>query len=109
MTALTPKMLKCFQFIEAYILEHRVSPKLKEIAAHMGLSGRNSAKRLVDELEDRGLVRRDPMRARNIEIVQPRGADFHLARILEVVEQDGIIGLTSPLVAEAREFMGRAA
>jgi len=109
MTALTPKMAKCFQFIGDYSLQHGFSPKLEEIAAHMGLSRRNSAKRIVDELEDRGLVRRDPNRARNIEIIEQRGADFHLKRILEVVEQDGIIGLTSPLVAEAREFMGRAA
>ncbi|WP_186306996.1 LexA family protein [Mesorhizobium amorphae] len=109
MTALTPKMAKCLKFIGAYALEHGYSPNLQEIAAHMGLAGRSSAIRIVDELQERGLVRRLPKFARNIEIIEQQGADFHLKRILDAVSVTGFIGLTDPIISEAQAYAGRAA
>lgn len=109
MSTLTPRLAQCYSFIGAYCLEHGYSPSLQEIAAHMGLAGRSSAIRLIEELEERGLVRRIPNRSRNVEVIEQRGADFHLKRILNELAESGLVLSDDAIVAEAREFIGRAA
>jgi len=109
MTTLTPRQAQCFKFVGAYALEHGYSPTFGEIAEHMGLARRSSVARIIEELEKRGLIRRHPRLARNIEIIEQRGADFHLKRILDAVAETGFIGLTDPIIAEALEHSGRSA
>lgn len=103
MNTLTPRMAKCFQYIGAYALEKGYSPNLQEIAAHMGLAGRSSAIRIVEELEDRGLIRRQPNLARNIEIIEQHGAGFHLKRLLDAISVTGFISADDPIVVQARQ------
>lgn len=102
MTALTPRQAECFSFIGAYSLEHGYAPTFDEIAAHLGLAKRSGVSRIVDELEARGLIRRQPKLARSLEIVEQHGAGFHLKRILNAVSETGFIRADDPIVAEAR-------
>lgn len=67
---LTFKQQKLFDFIKEYDRRHHVAPTYLEMADHMGVVSKSNINRLVVALEDRGVIRRLPNRARAIEIVR---------------------------------------
>lgn len=67
---LTNRQAQCLGFIHRYQLANAgISPKYEEIATGLGLSSKSQVGRLIDELEDRGALRRLPGRARAITII----------------------------------------
>jgi len=69
---LTHQQRATMLFIEAY--QERtggVSPSVREIATHLGHRSKCSAHRLLMGLEERGLIRCMPSRARAITVVAP--------------------------------------
>lgn len=71
MMGLTARQSECLTFIKAFIGECAVAPSLDEIGVAMRLKSKSGAKRLLDELEERGAIRRTSHRARSIEIINP--------------------------------------
>lgn len=64
---LTKKQLGCLQFIEGYVAEHDgVSPSYEEIMHALGLHSKSGVHRLIKSLDERGMIRRLPDRARSI-------------------------------------------
>ena len=60
------------RFIHGYQLAHGgVSPSQSECARGLGLASKHSVHRMLGELEERGLIRRQPARARAIEVLAP--------------------------------------
>lgn len=61
-----------FKFLEARC-QTGPSPSMREIADFMQCRSSGAAHRIIVELEKRGYVRRNPHKARSIEIVPPMG------------------------------------
>lgn len=66
----TQRQLALLRFIAGYLQAHDgVSPTFAECAAGVGLAGKSGTARLLDGLEERGLIRRLPGRTRAIELL----------------------------------------
>jgi SOS-response transcriptional repressor LexA len=57
------------EFIRRYIRQHHCSPAVLEIADGVGLASTNAVCEVLHRLEKRGLIERQPKRARSIVIV----------------------------------------
>lgn len=87
MSGLTRVQSEALAFIEGYVAEHGYSPSFSEIKEAMGLASKASVNRLMNNLEDRGRIRRISGRARSIEVVEET-AEYHLRQILGVFDAD---------------------
>lgn len=106
MTAgLTKRQSDVLAFIEAHVRERGHSPSYQEIAEAVGLVSKGRIAKIIDNLEERGRIRRIHGRYRCIEVVG--GSDFHLNRLLDAIECSGFIGGSDPIVAAARDATGR--
>ena len=74
-TGLTRKQNELFRFIISYFEQHGVSPSYDEMKDALGLSSKSSIHRLLEALEERGRIRRQPGRARAI-VIQPTASGF---------------------------------
>jgi SOS-response transcriptional repressor LexA len=72
MITATDRQGECLDIIRESIAETGTAPSYDEIADRMGLVSKGNVVRYVNGLEERGLIRRIPRRARAIEIVEPR-------------------------------------
>lgn len=70
LTGLTPRQADCLRFIHQHQAAHGgVSPSYDEIASGIGISSRGRVGLLIDQLEDRGRIKRLPNRSRAITII----------------------------------------
>jgi repressor LexA len=70
----TKRQADALTFITGFIASHGYSPSYTEIGDALGIKGRGRIHELVAALEERGLVRKLPHRARSIAIVGRRAA-----------------------------------
>ena len=63
----TLRQLELYDFIVAFISQHRTGPTQDECAAHLGVKYRASVNRMLKRLEEDGLIRRS-RKARDIKI-----------------------------------------
>jgi repressor LexA len=70
MAALTRRQKQVLDFVEAHDREHGIAPSLEEIAAHLGLSSVSNAHQHVEALIARGFLRRDPNKARALQVIR---------------------------------------
>lgn len=77
---LTVRQKDCLGIIAKRISDDGIAPSFHEMRGALGLSSLNSVHRLVDGLEERGMIRRIRDRARAIE-VSPAGWAYLQARI----------------------------
>lgn len=69
---LTARMRQCLSAIEDHLRDRGIAPSYDELAEKLGLRSKSGIHRLVISLEERGLVRRLPGRARALEIIKPQ-------------------------------------
>jgi repressor LexA len=67
---LTDNQRKVLGFIQSYVADHGVSPKLQEIAEGIGITSRGVAHRYVQALVDAGYVETSSGRHRNIRLLE---------------------------------------
>ena len=79
---LTPKQLEVVRFIERYRRRRGMSPTLREMAQHMNVSDVTIFEHL-GALEQKGVIRRTPRRARSVEVV--RWAEHPPLRLLGTI------------------------
>ncbi len=72
---LTDRQREVLDFVREYLEAHGVSPALTEIGAAMGGISATAALAHVVALEKKGYVKRDPHRARGLELVGPQAAE----------------------------------
>ncbi len=65
---LTTRQKELFDFIKSYIDTHSISPSFDEMKEALGLRSRSGVFRLLDEIEQKGFIRRYPLKSRAIEI-----------------------------------------
>lgn len=67
---LTHKQKECHDYIRGYIADHGgVAPSHDEIMAALKFSSKGNVSRLIDALEERGVLRRMRHRSRALEII----------------------------------------
>jgi SOS-response transcriptional repressor LexA len=67
-----PRERLLLHYLQTYIAEHDgVSPTVREIQSHLGMTSPSGPARLLDALERQGLIARFPNRARNIRLTRP--------------------------------------
>jgi len=64
----TDREREVYDFVRAYTRRHGVAPKLKEIAAHLGIASRGVVHRYLRSLEEVGLIVIEPEVARGIRL-----------------------------------------
>ena len=67
---LTDRQRQTLDFIREFSAENGYAPKLKEIAAHLGIQSRGTVHRYIRALEDAGLIRVHRDRSRGIELIE---------------------------------------
>lgn len=68
---LTDRQQQTFDFICRYAQRHGVTPKLREIAEHLGISSRGSIHRYLRAIAEAGWIAIEPDRARGIRLLAP--------------------------------------
>lgn len=68
-TTLTQTQKQVYEYVRAYIAQHGFGPSLDEIGGAVGLKSKSSVNRIMNCLEERGLIRRLHGRPRAIEVL----------------------------------------
>lgn len=72
---LTPRQQRVLETIREHVEANAYPPTMREIGKAVGLASPSSVKHVLVGLERKGYLRRDPMRPRAMEIVDPRAVD----------------------------------
>jgi len=67
---LTERQKQILSRIKAFIRKRGFSPSVRDVAAENGMRSPNSAKSVLDALQKKGFIRRDPKIARSIVLLQ---------------------------------------
>lgn len=70
---LTDRQRQVYEFVRAYQRDRGMPPKLREIAAHLGISSRGTVHRYLRAIAAEGLITVEPDRARGIRIAPGAG------------------------------------
>ncbi len=62
---LTPRQKSVLEYIIAFQQEHRMAPTVREICAHLGLSGPAGIHRILNILKDKGYILAEPGKKRS--------------------------------------------
>lgn len=65
-------------FIEEYIASRGIAPSFDEMMVNLGFRSKSGVHRLIEQLVERGRIRRLPNRARAIEVVKTEDAKVQL-------------------------------
>lgn len=108
---MTPRMAQCLTFMRSYAAVHEgVSPSFAEIACELGLNSKSGVARIIDMLEERGLIARLKKRARGITIVEPDTRQFvddETIRLLLEYLGSNMTPISSIVNRVVREFIER--
>jgi len=92
---LTTKQQRVLRFLETFIDQHGYPPTTREISGQLELAGPNSAKKYLDILERKGLIKKTARSSRAIEIIDRESVPA-TGRQVPVI---GCIQAGSPLLA----------
>lgn len=95
-TKLTPKQQRVLTFLQSYIHENGFPPTMREIAARLELAGPDSAKKYLDILERKGLIRKTARSSRAIELIGRASEPASSGRAVPLI---GRIAAGQPLLA----------
>ncbi|WP_319407610.1 transcriptional repressor LexA [uncultured Desulfosarcina sp.] len=62
---LTPRQVSVLEYVVAFQQEHRMAPTVREICAHLGLSGPAGIHRILNFLKDKGYILAEPGKKRS--------------------------------------------
>ena len=67
---LTARQLKLFKFIKYFLKKKNISPSYEEMKVAIGLKSKCSIFRRIEQLKDRGWIKKLPGKARSIQIIK---------------------------------------
>ncbi len=108
---LTPRQQRVLDTIREHIEANGYPPTMREIGKSVGLASPSSVKHVLVGLERKGYLRRDPMRPRAMEIVDPFAAESPEASLAAAIDEEqlaapsyvpvvGRIAAGGPILAE---------
>lgn len=68
---LTDRQNEVYEFVCSYYSRHERTPKLREIADHLGIQSRGTVHRYLKAIEQAGLIEIEPDRTRGIRLLEP--------------------------------------
>jgi repressor LexA len=68
---LTKRQREIYDFVRGFLDENGYAPSLEEIAGHFGLSSVATVHEHLENLQAKGVLRRDPNRSRAVEVIRP--------------------------------------
>ena len=104
MTSTTPRQKQAYDFIRSFIDKEGYGPSYQEIQEALGLNSKSGVHRLVEGLEQRGLIVRRPGLRRSIAL--KFDAAYHLRRVLSAI--DGSPASDNEAVQEAARYLAEA-
>lgn len=93
---LAPRQAAALSFIRRYIAEKEFSPSLEEIRAQLGVSSRSAVAELLDKLERKGFIEREPGSRRGLRVLRAAEGDRPGRHTLPLI---GRIAAGSPILA----------
>ena len=99
----TPKQIKLLRFIVAYEAEHGIVPSYDEMMVAMGRASKGNIGRMLDCLQERGILRRQRDKPRSIEVLcKPRFAPSTVidAETLSDLDTPALVGMQALIAAE---------
>lgn len=103
----TKRQQAVFDCIEECIREKGYGPTVREICSHLGLSSPSTVHVHLKALEDKGLIKRDPMKSRSITLAHPKDESLEVSNVIapsfgRAVEVPlvGNVAAGSPILAE---------
>jgi len=75
--AITRRQKEVYDFLQQFIDEHGYSPSFEEIGAGLGLSSLATVHKHLNNLQEKGLLKRDYNRSRSIDVVKMRTRTKH--------------------------------
>jgi repressor LexA len=88
MDDLTPKQREMFDWIQAYIEQHQISPTYKDIRLAMNYASNSPVQNNLEELKKRGYLTHKHGKARSIQILKPSSRKIP---ILGVIAAGGLV------------------
>lgn len=110
---LTKRQREIYEFVERFLEENGYAPSLEEIAGHFGLSSVATVHEHLENLQSKGVLRRDPNKSRAVELVRPeaRGAVLlpllgrvAAGRPLEALADNETIAVPEDLLGKGETF-----
>lgn len=82
---LTKRQKEILNFLEEFIHRNGYSPSMEEIAGHFRIASVNAVYKHLESLRRRGFLRRDPNRARSIELSADKTSGVRMLPLLGIV------------------------
>src|SRR5436305_10084314 len=96
---LTDRQAKILDYIRYVTKVRNYPPSVREIGEAVGLSSSSTVHNHLNQLERRGLIRRDPSKSRTVQLVEDVGTDDRRRRAV-VVPIVGHVAAGTPILAE---------
>lgn len=96
---LSERQAQILEYIRHVTRTRSYPPSVREIGEAVGLSSSSTVQNHLNQLERRGLIRRDPSKSRTVQLVEA-GARQELRRHAVAVPVVGNVAAGSPIVAE---------
>ncbi len=111
---LTKRQHEIYEYVREFLDENGYAPSLEEIAGHFGLSSVATVHEHLENLQSKGMLRRDPNRSRAVEVVRSPAARAAVelpllgrvaaGRPLEAVADDETISVPEDLLGRGETF-----
>src|SRR6202521_2104032 len=96
---LTDRQTKILEFIRHVTRVRNYPPSVREIGEAVGLSSSSTVHNHLNQLERRGLIKRDPSKSRTVQLVQDAGVDAQRRNAISVPVV-GSVAAGAPILAE---------
>jgi repressor LexA len=96
---LTERQTKILDYIRSVTKARNYPPSVREIGENVGLSSSSTVHNHLNQLERRGLIKRDPSKSRTVQLVQDQEADQQRRNAVSV-PIIGNVAAGAPILAE---------
>jgi len=96
---LTERQTRILEYIRQVTRARNYPPSVREIGEAVGLSSSSTVHNHLNQLERRGLIRRDPSKSRTVQLVQDQGVDQQRRNAI-LVPIVGHVAAGAPILAE---------
>ncbi len=96
---LTERQAKILDYIRRVTRERSYPPSVREIGENVGLSSSSTVHNHLNQLERRGLIKRDPSKSRTVQLVQDQALDQQRRNAVSVPIV-GHVAAGAPILAE---------
>jgi repressor LexA len=96
---LTERQTRILEYIRSMTRTRNYPPSVREIGEAVGLSSSSTVHNHLNQLERRGLIKRDPSKSRTVQLVQDQGIDQQRRNAISVPIV-GNVAAGAPILAE---------